>query len=362
VTRFDLTVTGRSSVGLPTAGITALSPVDDTIAVVQLDGSLSFWSARSGEEVGSSDLLVLGTGELGRTHSSMAGIGGVPVFSSDGSRLYVRHGDGRVSVVEVSSGEVIAELDLPVGRTHNALAASGAFIATGHVDGSVMLWDAASFGTTDEPLSVWALSEGAGECTIAGIRRLTIAESTSGLLLGVVDQCDNATRWEVVDDQPTRAAAFANSFTLDFGLADSSLVSQTGTRLRLLNDDGSEIRTFEAHRGEVLDTSASIDMGTMASVSRDAIGMWYTASGESLAAGITGAQAHIAGDGSFAVTSGAAAFDWFGGPVVVWDLDPEAWEEQACESAGRNLTFFEWNEFFPDDAYRVTCPQWPSGL
>jgi hypothetical protein len=103
-------------------------------------------------------------------------------------------------------------------------------------------------------------------------------------------------------------------------------------------------------------------MGTMASVSRDTIGMWYTASGESLASGITGAQAHIAGDGSYAVTSGAAAFDWFGGPVVVWDLDPEAWEEQACESAGRNLTFFEWNEFFPDDAYRVTCPQWPSGL
>jgi WD40 repeat protein len=362
VTRFDLTVTGTSSVGLPTAGITALSPVGDTIAVVKVDGSLSFWSARTGEEVGSSDLLVLGTAELGRTHSSMAGIGGVPVFSSDGSRLYVRDRDGRFAVVEVSSGEVIAELDLPVGRTHNALAASGAFIATGHVDGSVMLWDAASFGTTDKPLSIWQLSEEAGECAIAGIRRLTIAESTSGLLLGVVDQCDNATRWEVVDDQPTKAATFGNSFTLESGLDDSSLVSQTGTRLRLLNDDGSEIRRFEAHREEVLDTSMSTDMGTMASVSRDAIGMWYTASGESLAAGITGAQAHIAGDGSFAVTSGAAAFDWFGGPVVVWDLDPEVWEEQACESAGRNLTFFEWNEFFPDDAYRVTCPQWPSGL
>jgi len=33
-----------------------------------------------------------------------------------------------------------------------------------------------------------------------------------------------------------------------------------------------------------------------------------------------------------------------------------------CESAGRNLSFFEWEQFFPDEPYRATCPQWQSGL
>ncbi len=241
-------------------------------------------------------------------------------------------------------------------------------MATGHSDGSVALWDAASFGTTNEPVASWQLFDEVGECNVAGdpaldgIRRLNLRESDSVLLLYVVDECERATAWEIADVQPVAVATLANSFTLNFGPDASSLVSQLGTRLRLLGEDGSEIRTFDAHRGEVVDTRTSLDRGTMASVSPDQVGLWYTASGESLTSGISGAQAHVAGDGSFAVTSGGAVFDWFGGPVVVWDLDPDAWQEQVCESAGRNLTFFEWNEFFPDDAYRVTCPQWPSGL
>ena len=368
VTRFDLTAAGTSSIGLPISGITALSPADDTIAVVELGGALSFWSASSGEKVGFSELLVAGTAELGRTHSSMAGFGGVPVFSADGKWLYVRDGEGQFSVVEVSTGAVVAELDLPLGRTHNALAASGDFVATGHSDGSVMLWDAASFGITDDPVATWQLVDDVGECAVAGdpalggIRRLNLEVSESALLVYVVDECDRATAWEIADDQPVAVVTFANSYTLNFGPDASSIVSQLGTRLRLLGDDGSEIRTFDAHRGEVVDTKTSLDRGTMASVSPDLVGLWYTASGESLTSGISGAQAHVAGDGSFAVTSGGAVFDWFGGPVVVWDLDPDAWQEQVCESAGRNLSFFEWEQFFPDEPYRATCPQWPSGL
>ena len=45
-----------------------------------------------------------------------------------------------------------------------------------------------------------------------------------------------------------------------------------------------------------------------------------------------------------------------------WDLDPDTWQENACDAAGRNFSLFEWQRFFPDDPYRVTCPQWPSGL
>ena len=370
IARFDLTVKGTGSMALPVAGITSLSPFGDTVSVVESDGSVSFWSARSGEQIGSSDLSISEVGELDHSHGALSGMGGVPVFSADGALLYLRDRDGRFSVIEVSSGDVVGDVRLPVGRTHNALAvtASSDFVATGHSDGRVMLWDAESFGTTDEPLGAWQLFGDVGSCirstqpTFDGIRRLSVRQSISSLHLSVVDQCGMATTWEVVDGEPTSLAGFANSLALDFGPDESNLVSQLGTRFRLLADDGTEIRSFEGHREDIVQTSSSDDLSTIASVSGDMIGLWYTRTGQSLASGVTGAQAHIAGDGTFAVTSGGAGFDWFGGPVVVWDLDPDTWKEHACSAAGRNFSLFEWRQFYPDDAYRVTCPQWPSGL
>jgi WD40 repeat protein len=353
---------------LPVTGITALSPVGDTIAVIEDDGSVSFWSARSGEQIGTAAVTIPGAGGLGWTPEAVAEIGGVPVFSADGTKLYLRDADGRFSIVEVSTGDVVDEFELPVGRTHRALAVSGDSIATGHSDGTVMLWDAATFGSTDEPVATWQLADQVGECAppgnprLDGIRRLSIRESTGGLEVIVVDQCDVGIGWRILDGEPTRAATFTNSRVVDFGPDGSYVRSPVTARLQLFSNDGSEGRNFDAHRGPIRQTSLSYDGSTMASVSDDMIGLWYTASGEILATGITGAQAHVASDGLIAVTSGAAAFDWFGGPVVVWDLDPDTWQERACESAGRNLSFFEWEQFFPDEAYRITCPQWPSGL
>ena len=49
------------------------------------------------------------------------------------------------------------------------------------------------------------------------------------------------------------------------------------------------------------------------------------------------------------------------GNLLVWDLDPASWLQRACETARRNLTQAEWRTFFPGQAYRRTCPQWPAG-
>jgi WD40 repeat protein len=42
--------------------------------------------------------------------------------------------------------------------------------------------------------------------------------------------------------------------------------------------------------------------------------------------------------------------------AVVWDLDPEHWDELACRIAGRNLTRSEWNQYLPGREYHRTCP------
>jgi WD40 repeat protein len=45
------------------------------------------------------------------------------------------------------------------------------------------------------------------------------------------------------------------------------------------------------------------------------------------------------------------------GSVTLWDI--VAWKELACLLAERNLTRSEWEQFFPDEAYRATCEQYP---
>jgi hypothetical protein len=47
--------------------------------------------------------------------------------------------------------------------------------------------------------------------------------------------------------------------------------------------------------------------------------------------------------------------------IVVWDLDPAHWAEEACELAGRNMTREEWDRYLGDLAnYRATCDQYPA--
>jgi WD40 repeat protein len=45
------------------------------------------------------------------------------------------------------------------------------------------------------------------------------------------------------------------------------------------------------------------------------------------------------------------------GSVLRWNL--EEWKSIACNLAGRNLTQTEWEQFFPDEEQRATCPDYP---
>lgn len=44
------------------------------------------------------------------------------------------------------------------------------------------------------------------------------------------------------------------------------------------------------------------------------------------------------------------------GDAVLWNVDPTAWARQACNTANRNLTPAEWDDFLPNRAYRRVCP------
>jgi WD40 repeat protein len=45
--------------------------------------------------------------------------------------------------------------------------------------------------------------------------------------------------------------------------------------------------------------------------------------------------------------------------VVVWDISIAGWISLACQHVRRNLSDAEWQQFLPDEAYHLTCPDQP---
>ena len=50
------------------------------------------------------------------------------------------------------------------------------------------------------------------------------------------------------------------------------------------------------------------------------------------------------------------------GTIILWDVNPQSWIEKSCQRAGRNLSLAEWQKYFPNENYRVTCSQWMAKL
>ena len=48
------------------------------------------------------------------------------------------------------------------------------------------------------------------------------------------------------------------------------------------------------------------------------------------------------------------------GSVWLWRLKMDELREWACHIAGRNLSFFEWNQYFRGEEYRLSCPKLPA--
>jgi hypothetical protein len=82
--------------------------------------------------------------------------------------------------------------------------------------------------------------------------------------------------------------------------------------------------------------------------------LWDVESGQNIGEPLklTGEEMIFSPNGRLMATTGLAY-------VVLWDMDPQSWLEQTCKRVGRNLTVLEWGKYFPDEQYRVTCPQWP---
>ena len=48
------------------------------------------------------------------------------------------------------------------------------------------------------------------------------------------------------------------------------------------------------------------------------------------------------------------------GRAIVWNVDPDAWRDRACEVANRNLSCREWKQFLDKEPYgQLLCAKLP---
>jgi WD40 repeat protein len=253
---------------------------------------------------------------------------------------------------------VVSLVFSPDGRTF-ASGSCGRFNSAGLcVEGEVFLWDVGSsepylrlndtvgfpqglaFSPDGRRLAAndCGLVEVVGQCVEGAIQ---LWELPSGRAL---DELVGHTAfvWNIAfsPDGETLASASADNTIILWDLQSGQPIGQ-----RLTNHGGPVRRlTFSPH-GSLLASSGFDNL----------VFLWDVATGQALGGPLAVHPNNVLGltfspDGK---TLASADQD---GSIVLSDIDFSSWRERACRVANRNLRSEEWELFFGDTAFRVTCP------
>jgi WD40 repeat protein len=291
-------------------------------------------------------------------------------YSPDGSILASAGADGAIVLWDALSGQalgpplvehravVVSLVFSPDGRTF-ASGSCGRFNSAGLcVEGEVFLWDVSSsepylrlndtvgfpqglaFSPDGRRLAAndCGLVEVVGQCVEGAIQ---LWELPSGRAL---DELVGHTAfvWNIAfsPDGETLASASADNTIILWDLQSGQPIGQ-----RLTNHGGPVRRlTFSPH-GSLLASSGFDNL----------VFLWDVATGQALGGPLAVHPNNVLGltfspDGK---TLASADQD---GSIVLSDIDFSSWRERACRVANRNLRSEEWELFFGDTAFRVTCP------
>jgi WD40 repeat protein len=389
---------GRAPVALEPVGggATATYTARDELTTGALDGSVTAWQLRP-EVPGLAPLDVLGAGNprfdpTGRVlamwgfgsgvrlfdaqslepiaelpfedpeHTSFSGL----AFNSDGSRVaalwctgpasvFDAPCDGRVGVYEVASGRAVAGPSAtgqlaPWVAGAIAWSADDAWLATGHVDGTVEVRRAGDLRveTTLTDLAV----DGGGFVTEVDFSG---EDAPSHHLVATVGT--DAATWSVPDWETVGRARVG--VTAHFTPDGRVLTSDQDGTVRLRDSTLSVLETYRGLALPVIRPRFSLDGSRFVTVD-DFTGearIWRTdplapVGGPIAVAGPAGGVT-LSPDGTRMVVGGERAWEL--------RLDPEKWEQHACAAAGRNLTRDEWTAHLGDEPYRRTCSEFPPG-
>ena len=326
----------------------AFSPDRKTLAIGYDDGTTILWDVSSRQTIGY---------PLRGHEGKVASV----AFSSDGKTLASASSDGSIILWDVASMQPRGD-PLSVGQTGRELVVSfspdGAILASGSgdEDGTIILWDTTSGHPLGEPLQ-------------RNIRFINcVAFSPDGKILAAGYETA-IVLYDVVNRKPIGELRGGH-----VGWVDSLAFSPDGAILASGSDDATIVLwdvaswhplgdPLRVHTTTPLNIVFNPDGEFMASASYDGtIILWDTASrqplGEPLTAGDTERSTSIIvfnQDGKSLISFSQ------NGSLISWDTDRESWLNRLCERVGRNFTQEEWAFYFPGEAYRKTCEQWPEG-
>jgi WD40 repeat protein len=319
-------VATRTQVGDPLPGYggsvngVAFRPESTELASANADGTVLLWDV-----VSRTRIELPRPGDMGPA-SSVA-------FTRDGTLLAAGGAEG------VTIWDMATRVPVLTGRmgpvTSVAFTLEGTTLAAGTRDGTVTLWDVAKAIQQGEPLGTRdpVDEDGFGPGAV-----YSVAFSPDAQTLATGGERGIAL-WNATTGHPSAQLLAPDD------AAGGTVTEQVATLA--LSPDGMLLASIDA-------------AGTLT--------LWDMSSRKQL--GRTLLQAEAAPDALFPARplvfspdgTQLAAADFRDGSFAVWDVATASWEARSCRLANRNLTDGEWTRYFPDEPYRVTCPDLPPGV
>jgi WD40 repeat protein len=334
----------------------ASMPNAKALATAGSDGVVRFWNTATWQTIG-------------QTPSGVQA-GGAMAFSPNGKVLASVGGDKLVHFWDAGTGQQLGDPLTPKGTAVWCLAFSpdGKWLAGGGVTDQLTIWDVAS-GNVVVDRSYAGLQTNIYDRDQA-IRSVGFAADSSGLFFTMGSGIATFATWGAGgpgSDWTTRDVTFKSS-DQDSNYIEGTM-SPDGKTVALANFNA--IRLYDAASGKTLGLpmfghyntvsamAFSPDSKLLASGGMDnVVRLWDSATGQPFGLPLPGPSQGVE---SLAFTSDGSQLVGVDGEgsIFVWDMSMAHWESLVCGLAERNLSGLEWQQFMPDEPYRLTCPDQP---
>lgn len=267
-------------------------------------------------------------------------------LSPDGNRLALLGESGQIEVRDLGSGEIYNITPPPV--VINRVDPDGGSASSEEVS----LMNSLAFNPSGNILAGGSCSE----------RRITVDPETDA----ENDICtqNEIYLWEVATGElqvriPTNQPSAILSLAFNPQDENSLAVGYQNASIQFWDIEGGRTSGLPllGMGGPVVSLAFNLDGDIFASGSdNNLIALWNVKPPQLIGDPLAGADGSVTGL-VFSPEGGALFSASEVGSVLRWNL--EEWKNIACDLAGRNLTQAEWEQFFPDEDQRPTCPGLP---
>jgi WD40 repeat protein len=283
----------------------------------------------------------------------------------------------KLSTVDVVSQTITTASTLSAKASATAISADGKYLALGGLDGvvrilltstraeqqSVYTLDGQIVSLAFSPDSRWLAAGVCGEAStglnLCRENRIVLWDLSSGQVSGTFPKNNqNATQAEIPpahNDYILSLAFSADGKYLASGSQDTTILLWEVSTYEQVG------AAFTGHSGSVVGLAFTPNGSMLVSSGADRrLIFWDVATRQPLGTPVevtAGALTSllVTPDGQ-SLYSGSSD-----GYIAIWDIDINSWLGRACTRAGRNLTQAEWEQYFPNEPYRITCTQYQPG-